>query len=133
MMHWNRRGAHGFSLIELLVTIVILSIGLFGVASMFLYGMTSQQYAQYSVIATDAADQKLEQMRSAGYNSITADNFPSPFPVEGLPQGEGIVSWEPYPDAGSVNQYKISVEVSWGGGRRVGGRVLHETVVSNRP
>lgn len=132
-MHRNARQRDGFSLIELLVTIVVLAIGLFGVTTMFLYGMSSRQYSQYSVIGTDAADQKLEQMRSAGYNAISSANFPSPFPVEGLPEGEGVVTWEPYPDAASNNQYKVTVEVSWRGGRRVSGRVVHETVISNRP
>jgi prepilin-type N-terminal cleavage/methylation domain-containing protein len=122
----------GFSLTELLVTIVVLAIGLLGIASMFMYGVTSRLYAQYSVIATDAADQKLEQVRSAGFNSITTSNFPSPFPVEGIPQGQGTVTWEPYP-SGADNQYKVTVRVQWGGGRRVGGSVTHQTIVSNRP
>jgi hypothetical protein len=56
---------------------------------MFMYGVTSRLYAQYSVIATDAADQKLEQVRSAGFNSITTSNFPSPFRSRVSRRGRG--------------------------------------------
>ncbi len=121
----------GLSLIELMVAVTIMAIGLVGVASMFIVGYRTQVHAHFASVATDIAGKKIEEMKSAGYNSITAINFPSTFTVTDIPTGQGTIAWQPYPDASSTNQYLVQVVVTWAGGQGIEGRVRLSTVISN--
>jgi prepilin-type N-terminal cleavage/methylation domain-containing protein len=123
----------GLSLIELMVTIVILAIGLVAVSTMFVFGYQSQLNAHYQILATAEANRILEQMRSAGYNHIDSTTFPSPFTVTSVPQGTGDITIAPFPAPTSPNMYKITVRVNWAGGRNVQGATRVTTLISNRP
>jgi len=125
------RTRRGLSLIELMVTITLMAVGLVGVASMFIVGYRTQVHAHFASVATDTAAKKIEEMKSAGYNSINATNFPPTFTVSGLPTGQGTIAFQPYPDAGSTNQYLVQVVVTWAGGQGVAGRLRLSTVISN--
>ena len=123
----------GLSLIELMVTIVILAIGIAGVAVMFLHGYRSQLNAHYTILATAAANEVLEEMRAAGYNHLSSANWPSPFPVDAVPQGVGTITTEQFPTATSTNMKKVTVQVSWEGGRTIHGNARATTLIALRP
>jgi len=118
-------------LIELVVTMVILSVGLVGVASTFVVAYKTQVRAHFASVATDIACSKLEEMKAAGYNGIDAESFPPQFLVPELPSGGGTIAYTPYPNADSPNQYQITVTVSWGGGSPIAGSVSLPLVLSN--
>ncbi|QKV57366.1 MAG: type IV pilus modification protein PilV [Dechloromonas sp.] len=72
------RRAGGFSLIEVLITIVILSFGLLGIASMLLNGMTLNNASYLRSVATQQAYDMGDRIRANGagviagnYNAIT--------------------------------------------------------------
>jgi len=121
----------GVTLIELMVTIVLLGVGLVGVSSMFIVGYKNQTHAHFTSVAADVANRKVERLRSAGLNSIDNVTFPSPFAVPELPSGQGTIIWEPYPDPTSSNQLLATVSITWGGGKGIEGRVDVCAVVSN--
>ena len=116
-----------------MVTIVLIAIGIVGVLTMFLCGYQSQLNAHYSMLATAAATEKLEEMRSAGYNGINSVTFPSPFAVPDVPSGVGTISWAPYPDATSTSMYRITVQVQWEGGRNIQGNTYVSSLVALHP
>jgi prepilin-type N-terminal cleavage/methylation domain-containing protein len=121
----------GVTLIELMVTIVLLAVGLVGVSSMFIVGYRNQTHAHFASVASDIANRKVERLRSAGYNAINNTNFPSPFAVPELPSGQGTITWEPYPDPTSSNQLVATITVNWGGGNGIEGAVALCAVISN--
>ncbi len=70
---------NGFSLLEVLVTILVLSFGLLGMAALITTGMRSNNVAQYRSIATqqthDIADRmraNLAGVRAGNYDDLTA-------------------------------------------------------------
>jgi type II secretory pathway pseudopilin PulG len=109
----------------------ILGVGLVGVASMFTTSYKTQVQAHFAQVATDTAVTRIEEMKAAGYNGINAETFPATFEVPELPQGAGTITYQPYPDATSSNQYLIQIAVSWGGGPGIAGRVSLPLVLSN--
>ena len=123
-------GRKGISLIELMVTVVLLGIGLVGVSSMFVLGYRTQLHSHFASVATDLASRKIEQMKSAGFNGIDEVRFPPEFAVSEIPSGSGTVAFAPYPEAGSRNQYLVQVVVNWGGGPGIAGRVVLSSVIS---
>jgi prepilin-type N-terminal cleavage/methylation domain-containing protein len=123
----------GVSLIELMVTIVILGLGIASVAVMFLYAYRSQLNAHYTILATAAANEVLEEMRSAGYNNLDSELFASTFTVDDVPRGMGTITMEQFPTATSTNMKRVTVEVSWQGGRTIHGITRASTLVATRP
>ena len=70
---------NGFSMLEVLVTILVLSFGLLGMAALITAGMRSNNIAQYRSIATqqtqDIADRmraNLAGVRAGSYDALTA-------------------------------------------------------------
>ncbi len=125
------RGRRGVSLIEMMVTVILLGIGLVGVSSMFVVGYRTQLHAHFASVATDIAARRVEQMKAAGFNGIDGLTFPPSFAVSEIPSGNGSITYAPYPDPSSENQYLVQVVVTWGGGPGIGGRVVLSSVISN--
>lgn len=70
---------HGFSLLEVLVTVLVLSLGLLGMAGLITAGMRSNNVAQFRSVATqqtlDIADRmraNLAGVRAGDYDNLTA-------------------------------------------------------------
>jgi len=77
---FSKRYQNGFSMIEVLITILIFSFGLLGMAVLVTTGMRSNNVAQYRSIATqqtlDMADRmraNLAGVRSGSYDDLGAD------------------------------------------------------------
>ena len=80
--------ARGFSMIEILVTLVVLSIGLLGVAGMQLAGMQSNRSAYYRSQATIIAYDMIDRMRTNVdgvaanlYDDLDSSNPPATTPT----------------------------------------------------
>lgn len=72
----RNKWCHGFTLIETILTLLIIGIGLFGIMTLF-QNMSFQMYhADLQVIAADFAQQKVEQLVAQkafnGYNTIVS-------------------------------------------------------------
>lgn len=148
------RTRSGFTLLELVVTIVLLVIGLVALSSLFVVGIISDVKAERIQVAANRVRQELERMRSAGYSGalIHTDVFKSgdgytiteqnpdltgavSFTEARLPASSGTLEIRYYASGAGIypNLKRVSVSLSWGGGRRTQGAVYASTLIANRP
>lgn len=83
MKSYKSLNQYGFTLIEVLVAIVVLSLGLLGLAGLIALGLKTNQTAYYRTIATQQANDMADRIRSnlagaraGNYNAILA-NIPA--------------------------------------------------------
>jgi prepilin-type N-terminal cleavage/methylation domain-containing protein len=80
MLRFNRKwlpyikvsSTSGFTLIEVLVAMIILAIGLMGIASMMATSARGGAYGRRTTVAENLALQKLEQFRNLSYTNVKA-------------------------------------------------------------
>lgn len=121
----------GFTLIECLVSIVILALGLTGVAGCLTAAMLANQKASRIQIATATVQDTIEDMRSAGFGSITYDAYPAESDIQSLPNGHRSIEIVDSYD-GDDRLKHIDVTVTWRSSGSAVGSVHLETIVSNR-
>src|SRR6516225_588486 len=74
----------GFTLVEVLISMVILTIGLLSILALFAKGLSATQYAQQDMIAKQKAREQLEAIYSArndgriAWSNITNTALPAP-------------------------------------------------------
>jgi len=131
MMRWNRRG--GFTLIECLVAVLILGIGVVGVAGMFTYASLSEKKAAYLADARKIGQQTLEDVRARGYAYFTQPSGVTTVATPGLPRSSGVMAWQPYPDSASENGLKlVSLNLTWDSGGPTAGKYYVTTLISSK-
>jgi len=149
------RRRDGFTLIELMVVMALLSIGLLAVSALFVCGIVSNTKARCIQIAADRVQRETERLRSVGFDSITVNNaslFPPTagytmesqdehgmgtlsFTEPSLPGSQGTIAIDYY-DGGSgylLTCKQIIVTLSWSGARRARGTVTTVLLIANRP
>jgi prepilin-type N-terminal cleavage/methylation domain-containing protein len=99
----------GFTLIEVLVTIMILAVVLIALFSCFIYGFTVISRVRQASIATQCLQEELELIRNMPFNNILS--LDSSFTNESLSlleDSSGILSLE---DSGGNDIKKLTVSV----------------------
>jgi prepilin-type N-terminal cleavage/methylation domain-containing protein len=66
----NRAGESGFTLIEILVAVVILSVGLLGMAAMTIIIIRGNRMAVRQTNATNLAQQLMERLKDVDFNTL---------------------------------------------------------------
>lgn len=101
----------GFTLVELLISIAVISIACIGIASLFYTIQYTQRQSMYHDTATRAAQRQIEVLRNSSYNNLTdgqtiafTDDLPDILP--GNKSGSVRVS-EPTP---GLKRVDVSVE-----------------------
>lgn len=101
----------GFSLIELMVSMVVLSVGLLGLAALQGTAINGNQHGSTISQATALAQDVVEQIRYTDYDDINTTNFPALEPGVGGTQFDRAVLIE---EDEPLNELKrITVTVSW--------------------
>ncbi|MHB9131394.1 MAG: type IV pilus modification PilV family protein [Armatimonadota bacterium] len=130
----NQRRHTGFTLVELLVSIVILSVGILGVVQCLYAALYTNMKANRIALATAVAQSEIENQRSLGVFTGTS----SALNDSQLPGGQLDVTVFDYTVSNpkstiAITLKKLKVDVSWIGNRpTVREHVVLETVVSNR-
>ena len=90
----------GFTLIETLVAIIVLTVGILGTATVFSSADSTTVDSELQQIATDQAEKAIEQVRSLDYSQIGHTTTPV------LPAGEPGLAGTNYqsPDAAGSEQ-----------------------------
>lgn len=149
-----KRRAGGFTLIEVMAVVFILGVGLTGVSALFVAGLVSGRKAERLNAASNAVQQQMERLRSAGFSGCIADSdvFTTAedytilenhgdgtgkigFAVPELPNGTGEIEIEFYDSGPGVypNLKDVVITVTWTGGKPTGGTTVFETLIANRP
>lgn len=105
----------GFSLLELIIAIAVLTIGLIGVLQIFPIGLRASQRAGMITRASFLAQNKMEDIKLAGFDAMT--ELPPRIPLSGK---DGDFEWVVKIDNVSLegvessgDMRKITVTVSW--------------------
>ena len=106
------RRKRGFTLIECLVTTVILGIGVDGVAGMFACATISERKAAHMAQARNLAEETLEAVRAGGYAVFDEASGSVSIPTPGIPRSTGVLAWQPYPTAAD-NLKLVALNLSW--------------------
>jgi len=138
----------------MMVVVFILAVGLTSVSALFIAGLVSGRKAERINAATNAVQQQLERLRSAGFSgcSVDPDIWTSEdgytileqnadltgrigFAVPELPNGQGEIAIDFYDSGSGVypNLKSASVAVTWLGGGPTGGTTVLRTLIANRP
>ena len=105
--------ARGFTLIEALITIFILSVGLLGMASLLYSVMGYNQYAATITTATTLAQAKIEDIKNMSYSSIAAGTVTENNIDEEGSAGGIYTRSTTVDDTTLTNMKIIAVVVSW--------------------
>lgn len=109
----------GFTLVELLVTIIVIGVVFTGLSSIFISIQRAQVNTSYLESATRAAQKEIESLRNSNYNNLTAGqniNFTNSLP-DNLPSnstGSVNVS-EPTP---GIKRVDVTIIYTYGGNTR---------------
>jgi prepilin-type N-terminal cleavage/methylation domain-containing protein len=106
----------GFTLVELLITIIVIGIVFTGLSNIFISIQEAQVQTSYLESATRAAQRQIESLRNSNYNNLTVgqnisfnDQLPSTLP----PGSTGnVVVTEPSP---GIKRVDVTVSYSYGG------------------
>ncbi len=121
----RRRTASGFSLVEVIITLVILSILATGVLGTLFYGKRAMESGQQKMIAAHLLESKIALFRSKGAKALSPTLAPQTYAEEEL--HNGLISWEILaPEEG--NEYWKEAKISVGWDSRASAPVVHDTV-----
>ena len=107
----RKKREDGFTFIEVLITIVILTVVLIALLSCFLYGCSILSRMKQMAIATQSIQEELELIRNMPFNDIlTLDTSFTNESLSFLENSSGILSLE---DSAGDDIKKLTVSVLW--------------------
>lgn len=148
-MSKSLRYEEGFTLTEGLLSQAILLIVMVSIISVFVMGMRFNSESEDVTVATNIAQQRIEEIMNTRYRYIVAENPPgvtyfsnapnyAPYWVQdlngnwitALPQGKYEIS---YPDGPDADPLRIKISISWFGKNNVTSSLSMETLISMTP
>jgi type IV pilus assembly protein PilV len=93
-----------------MITMVILAIGLLGLAGLQIIAIKGNSYGQQMTVASTMAQNQLEQMRQGAVALVTSNDF--------VTDSNGITytrTWTVTPNTPNQNMNTVEIDVSWAG------------------
>lgn len=116
---------HGLTLIEVMMAVFVLALSGIMLAAIFPTAQISRIKGVYSTYAVSLAQQRIEELRAAGYASVKVGN--TSVAVSDLPGGTETILITQY----LPNIKKVQVSIVWEGYRKAGGTVVLTTLLSD--
>lgn len=115
----------GFTLLEVMVAILVLTIGIVAILQIFPLGLNVEKASQMNTQGSLLAQEKIEEFTSKAYQDIavgtvTEDALPSPFERFSRETKINYVDVELQEAGGDTGLKKIEVTVSWSSLLRIG-------------
>lgn len=104
------RDQRGFTLLEVMITLVILAIGLLGLAGLQIIAIKGNSFGQQMTVASTMAQNQLEQMRR-GAVALGSSN-------DAVTDQNGITytrTWTVTPNTPNTDMNTVNITVSWAG------------------
>ncbi|NIM90975.1 MAG: prepilin-type N-terminal cleavage/methylation domain-containing protein [Candidatus Aminicenantes bacterium] len=111
MMLKRKRKEEGFTLVEVLVTIVVVAVALMALLSVFIYGFNLLSRMKQTAIATQCAQEELENIRNLTFDEILALG-PS-FTNDSLTLLENSSGVRTIEDSVGADIKKLTISVFW--------------------
>jgi type IV pilus assembly protein PilV len=105
--------SRGFTLIEVLVTILILTIGLLGTAGLTTAIIRGNSFNKNLTTATTVAQTQLEAIQRAGYTGAVINDVSGPFKSSDTVSAGGIAFSRTTGITTASNTKTVTVTVSW--------------------
>jgi prepilin-type N-terminal cleavage/methylation domain-containing protein len=123
----------GFTLVEVLMAVVIMSIGYLGLSAMTMAMTTTLSFSKRLTTATTLAQEKMEVIKQAPYANITTGNFPPEGynTITGYPQYKRDVTV--ITDTPLSHTKTVLVIVSWPRGHDLAPHTVVLKTIINRP
>lgn len=107
------RNSKGFTLVEVLVAIVILAVGVCGIAALQMKNVRVTGFNKDASVATALVQKKLEELKNGDFDSIVSE-------TAGVTESGMKLTWDVSTSGTAPNRYKdVGVTVSWGANRSV--------------
>jgi prepilin-type N-terminal cleavage/methylation domain-containing protein len=105
---------NGFSLIEVLIALIVLSVGLMGTSKVMLSTMTSNNLNRQHTRATALVQDQIERLQRGGYAALVAGTTTEDYgTIAGQPQYKRITTV--VDNSPVTNLRTVTVEMRWGG------------------
>lgn len=102
----------GFTLLEVMITLVILSVGMLGLASMQIMAIKGNSFGQRLSIASTLAQNKLEEIRQVAFDSIADGNDVCTDQINRVSYNR---QWTVQNDTPQPNMKTVDIRVRWMG------------------
>jgi type IV pilus assembly protein PilV len=107
------RNNKGFTLVEILVAIVILAVGVCGIAALQTKNVRGTGFNKDASIATGLVQKKLEDLKNSDFDSVVSNTV-------GVADSGMTVSWNVATTGTAPNRYKdVTATVTWGANKSI--------------
>ena len=121
----------GFTLLEVMITVVILAIGLLGLAGLQIVAIKGNSFGQQMSVASTLAQNQLEQLRQIPYASLSDGSSDGNDTYTEAVNGVSYTRvWQAVTDVNHPDWLTLNVTISWTG-PTTGSTITLSTIVSN--
>ena len=117
---------NGFTLLEVLIAILILSVGMMGMASLTVAIINGNRFSNDLTTATTLAQDKMEDVRGTSYSTVASETKA----VLSSPYDEYKQEVTIADDSPATGMKTVSVKVYWGGASKEGHNVELKTILA---
>jgi type IV pilus assembly protein PilV len=131
-LHYAPDLQNGFTLLEVLITLLVLTIGLLGTAGLTTGIIRGNSFSKIITSGTAVAQTQLEAIQRAGYAGAVINDVSGPFKSSDTVAMSGITFSRATAIITASNMKTITVTVSWSEANSVSRSVTLQTILSQQ-